>query len=69
MHFDYLSMGPSLSGYKYLLVIKNDLSGYLWLVPSVAADVAGTVDALSLWFAAFGVATTWDYLKGEISPH
>jgi Integrase zinc binding domain len=59
IHFDFLFMGPSLAGYKYLLLIKDDLSGYLWLVPSAAADAAATVDALTLWFAAFGVATTW----------
>jgi RNase H-like domain found in reverse transcriptase/Reverse transcriptase (RNA-dependent DNA polymerase)/Integrase zinc binding domain/Integrase core domain len=59
LHFDFLYMGPSQSGVKYLLLIKDDLSGYLWLVPSAAADAAATVDALTLWFSAFGVATTW----------
>jgi hypothetical protein len=59
IHFDYLYMGPSAAGYKYLLIIKDDLSGYLWLVPSIAADTAATVDALSTWFAAFGIAAVW----------
>jgi hypothetical protein len=49
-------MGPSDKGYKYLLLIKYYLSGYLWLVPCVSADTVSTVDALMMWFAAFGVA-------------
>jgi hypothetical protein len=49
-------MGPSDKGYKYLLLIKEDLSGYLWLVPCVSADTVSTVDALMMWFAAFEVA-------------
>ena len=59
IHFDYLYMGPSEAGFKYLLLIKDDLSGYLWLVPSEAADASATVDALTLWFAAFGVSQVW----------
>jgi RNase H-like domain found in reverse transcriptase/Reverse transcriptase (RNA-dependent DNA polymerase)/Integrase core domain/Integrase zinc binding domain len=59
IHFDYLYMGPSEAGFKYLLLIKDDLSGYVWLVPTQAADAAATVDALTLWFAAFGVVKTW----------
>jgi transposase InsO family protein len=65
IHFDFLFMVPSLAGYKYLLLIKDDLSGYLWLLPSASADAAATVDALSLWFAAFGVATTWVSDRGS----
>jgi hypothetical protein len=48
IHFDYLFMGPSKAGFKYILLIKDDLSGYLWLVPSEAAGAAATVDALTL---------------------
>jgi Integrase zinc binding domain/Integrase core domain len=59
IHFDFLYMGPSQAGFKYLLLIKDDLSGYIWLIPCVAADTAATVDALTLWFAAFGVALIW----------
>jgi hypothetical protein len=65
LHFDFLYMAPSQSGLKYLLLIKDDLSGYLWLVPSAAADAAATVDALTLWFSAFGVATTWVSDRGS----
>ena len=59
LHFDYLYMGSSTAGPKYLLLIKDDLSGYLWLIPCVTADAESTVNALTLWFAAFGVALMW----------
>jgi hypothetical protein len=56
LHFDYLYTGLSRDGkFQYLLLLKNDLSAYLWLVPCRTADAAATVDALMRWFAAFGV--------------
>jgi Integrase core domain/Integrase zinc binding domain len=59
IHFDFLYLGPSDVGLKYFLLIKDDLSGYVWLIPSQAADAATVVDALLSWFAAFGVSMTW----------
>jgi hypothetical protein len=36
LHFDFLYIGLSRNGkYQYLLLLKDDLSGYLWLVPCV----------------------------------
>jgi hypothetical protein len=47
LHFDYLRIGLSRDGkYHYLLLLKDDLSGYLWLVPCRTADDEVTVDAL-----------------------
>jgi hypothetical protein len=46
LHFDYLYIGLSRDGkYQYLLLLKDDLSGYLWLVPCRTVDAAATVDA------------------------
>jgi Integrase core domain/Integrase zinc binding domain len=60
MHFDLLYMGQSKRNkYKYLLLLKDDLSGYLWLVPCKAAGAAETVDALIHCFATFGVVLQW----------
>jgi hypothetical protein len=60
LHFDLLYIGLSRDGkYQYLLLLKNDLSGYLWLVPCRTADAAATVDALTRWFAVFGVVLLW----------
>jgi Integrase zinc binding domain len=56
LHFDFLYIGLSRNGkYQYFLLLKDDLRGYLWLVPCRTADAAATVDALMRWFAVFGV--------------
>jgi hypothetical protein len=60
LHFDFLYIGFSRDGkYQYLQLLKDDLSGYLWIVPCRTADVAGTVYALMRWFAVFGVVLLW----------
>jgi RNase H-like domain found in reverse transcriptase len=47
MHFDFLYIGLSRNGKcQYVLLFKDDLSGYLCLVPCRTADAAATVDAL-----------------------
>jgi hypothetical protein len=47
LHFDFLYTGLSRVGKnQYLLLLKDDLSGYLWVVPCRTADAAATVDAL-----------------------
>jgi hypothetical protein len=56
LHFDFLYIGlPRDWNYQYLLLLTDDLSGYLWLVMCRTADAAATVDALMRWFAVFGV--------------
>jgi Integrase core domain len=56
LHFDFLYIGLSRDGkYQYLLILKDDQSGYLWLVACRKADAAATVDALMRWFSVFGV--------------
>jgi hypothetical protein len=72
LHFDFLYIGLSRDGkYQYLLLLKDDLSGYLWLVPCRTADAAATVDALMRWFTVFGVVLLWisdrdSHFKNEI---
>jgi hypothetical protein len=47
LHFDFLYIGLSRDRkYQYLLLLKNYLSGYLWLVPCRTADDTATVDVL-----------------------
>jgi hypothetical protein len=47
LHFDFLYIGLSRDGkYQYLLLLKDDLSGYLWLVTCSTAYAVATVDAL-----------------------
>jgi Integrase zinc binding domain len=50
LHFDFLHFGLSRDGkYQYLLLLKDNLSGYLWLVTCRTTDAAATVDALMRW--------------------
>jgi transposase InsO family protein len=66
LHFDFLYIALSRDGkYQYLLVLKDNLSGYLWLVPCRTADAAATVDALMRWFAVFGVVLLWISDRGS----
>jgi Integrase zinc binding domain len=52
LHFDFLYIGLSrYRRYQYILLLKDDLSGYIWLVPCHMADTPATVDALMRWFA------------------
>jgi Integrase core domain len=64
--FDFLYIGLSRDGkYQYLLLLKDDLSGYLWLVPCRTADAAATVDALMRWLAVFDVVLVWISDRGS----
>jgi Integrase core domain/Integrase zinc binding domain len=72
LHFDFLYSGLSRDGkYQYLLLLKDDLSRYLWLALCRRADAAATVHALMRWFAVFGVVLLWisdrgSHLKNEV---
>jgi hypothetical protein len=56
LHFDFLYIGLSRDrNYQYLLLLKDYLSGYLWLVPCRTADFVATFDVLVRWIAVFGV--------------
>jgi Integrase zinc binding domain len=46
LHFGFLYIGLSRDGkYQYLLLLKDDLSGYLWLVQCRTADAAASARA------------------------
>ncbi|KAF0702603.1 hypothetical protein AaE_015828 [Aphanomyces astaci] len=59
LHWDYLFMGDSKTGDKYLFVIKCDASKLVWLFPSMEATAVFTKDCLLQWFAVFGVCYEW----------
>jgi Integrase zinc binding domain len=65
LHFNFLYIGKSSSGPIYILVLRDDMSGYVWLWPCEHANAANTVDALTTFFAAFGVSTTWILDQGS----
>lgn len=59
LHFDYLYMGQSDSAILYLLVLKDDFSGYIWLVPSESADSETAANAISRWISTFTAMDWW----------
>jgi transposase InsO family protein len=66
LHFDFVYIGLSRDGkYQYLLLVKDDLSGYLWPVPCRIDDAAATDDALMRWFAVIGVVLLWISDRGS----
>ena len=59
VHFDFLYMGPSTNEMKFLLVIRGDLSTYMWLCPCTNADAKSAAVSLCLWITAFTVTDMW----------
>lgn len=59
LHFDYRSLGPSIENLKYILVLKDDLSSYTWLVPFAAANAENATTPLAHWCRTFAPPTTW----------
>ena len=71
VHCDYLYMGDSTEGKKYVLVLRDDLSSYVWLWPADAATSECAVDALKMWIGSFGsmewlVSDQGSHFKNEI---
>ena len=67
VHFTFLYMEESATdvgvdaagGFQYVLVILEDVSGYIWMRPSRACTANVTVEELDLLCATFGPPTTW----------
>ncbi len=60
LHFDFLKMPLSEpEGLQYVLVLKDDFSQFVELVPCVSATASVTAMSLLWWFARFGVVATW----------
>lgn len=59
IHFDYCFMKKGDGDLLYVLIIKDDLSGYVWLKATTEADADTTAATLLDWFASFGVSRCW----------
>ncbi|KAE9083679.1 hypothetical protein PF006_g26638 [Phytophthora fragariae] len=55
LHFDFLSMAEGAGGLKYVLVLKDNMSGYVELVACVQATSDEVYQSLLDWFKRFGV--------------
>lgn len=58
IHFDYCYMGPSTGSEQYDLIVKDDLTSYVWLTLCEHTDALTTANCLLRWFPAFCTSTT-----------
>ncbi|KAF0757346.1 hypothetical protein AaE_004292, partial [Aphanomyces astaci] len=59
IHFDWLSMPTATNWWQKILVIKDDMSGFVRLWPSETSDASATANGLLDWFTTFGYVHTW----------
>ena len=50
-------MGTSDKGHTYVLILKDDFSGYVWLALSKKATAEITADTLIAWFPLFVIVS------------
>jgi hypothetical protein len=71
IHLDWLSMPMSKTGLKSVLVVKDNMSGFVRLYPAENADAVTTAAFLMDWFTTFGCVDTWvsdggSHFKSEV---
>ena len=58
LHYDFMHVGPATGNFgaqlQYILVLKDDFSGYTVLFPCQFADSTAAVHALLIWYSRFG---------------
>jgi hypothetical protein len=59
LHFDFLELPVSYDGYKYVLVLKDGMSGFAELIPCKTCTAEEVVDALGDWFKRYGPLHQW----------
>lgn len=50
LHFEYPYVGESSSEHEYVLILKDDFSGYVYLLPCKVADAETTSAVLMEYF-------------------
>lgn len=66
LHFDFLYIGESAAGPEYILILKDDFSGYVFLRPCEKADARSTANVLVEYFTTFVPVLKWFSDQG---PH
>lgn len=66
LHFDFLYVGKGEGGFVYLLVLKDGFSGYVSLVPCMAATAAVAASAILDWCSRLVIPTV---LYSDQGPH
>jgi len=55
IHFDFISIPMSVDGQSYVLVINDDMSGFVELISCPAPTAREVYQGLADWFKRFGV--------------
>ncbi len=50
-HFDFLYIGETRTDHEYILIFKDDFSGYVFLKPGKNADADTTLRVLMEYFS------------------
>lgn len=66
LHFDFLYIGESSLSFEYILILKDDFSGYVYLRPCRNADATSTAEVLLEYFSTFVPVLKWFSDQG---PH
>ena len=68
---DYFYVAPiakkAAHGFKYILVLKDEFSGYVWLIPAAAATSRAAAEAIIRWMADY--SCTPQYLVSDRGSH
>lgn len=59
IHFYFCYMSKSYNDVQYVLIIKYDFCGHVWLVSTAEANTDSAVQELLRSFSSFGVVQTW----------
>ena len=69
IHFDYCYIMSGENNFTYVLIIMDDLSSYVWLLPTTAAYAVCTANSLLSWFSSFTVVEQWVSDQGSHSKN
>ncbi|OWZ09290.1 Retrotransposon protein [Phytophthora megakarya] len=59
LHWDFLSLGESFAGDRYLLVRKDEATPFCELTPCSNPTSTGAVDAILAWYSRYGIPPLW----------
>ena len=65
IHFDYCCISKRKDSYRYVLIIKHDFGGFMWLVPTMEADEKNEADAILSWFPSSTTVVKWISDRGS----
>ena len=74
LHFDFLTLPTGANGANYVLVLRDDMSGYVELIDSPTATAEVAAMGLLDWFKRFGVVAIWvsdqgAHFKNQVMEH